>query len=284
MEFREYWQIIVRRRNVIVPLVAITFIASLIFNMVLPPAYKTDTTVYVQAVIPMPAPGTPEYYSWEYYRTIYSEYLSDDLSVIVRSRDFADKIADRIGARFGQKVDGKDIQDAITKTKREHRTLKITVSTGSEARTRQIADAMDDVLRSDAWKYFTRDDRQPIVVNPVDPPRDPTAPSLLRRLLEVLLQTSVAGVVGVGLAFLLHYLDDRVQDEDDAARTLGWPVLGAIPTGGTTLQPDGLIPRGWIPLSRTNRNGRVNGRVNRTPPNGAASRAEDEVTTTAGRH
>jgi hypothetical protein len=48
-------------------------------------------------------------------------------------------------------------------------------------------------------------------------------------LLEVLLHTSVAVVVGVGLAFLLHYLDDRIQGDDDAARTLGWPVLAAVP-------------------------------------------------------
>jgi len=135
MEFREYWQIIWRRRNVIVPLMAITFIASLIFNMVLPPVYKTDTTVYVQAVIPMPAPGTPEYYSLEYYRTIYSEYLADDLSVIVKSRDFAEKIADRISSRYGQKVNVKGMNYQTRVPQPENGPLKITMGPGSEERT-----------------------------------------------------------------------------------------------------------------------------------------------------
>src|SRR5439155_20999860 len=116
MEFREYWHIIWRRRTLIVPLVAITFIASLILNLMLPPTYKTDTTVYVQAVIPPPVPNSPEYYSPEYYRTVYSEYLADDLSVIVKSRDFAQKTADRITARYGEKVSAKDVQDSIAKT------------------------------------------------------------------------------------------------------------------------------------------------------------------------
>src|SRR4051812_26504745 len=133
MEFREYWQIIWRRRTLIVPLVAITFIASLILNLVLPPTYKTDTTVYVQAVIPPSAPNAPEYYSPEYYRTIYSEYLADDLSVIVKSRDFAQKIADRMTARYGDKAGAKEVQDSVAKTTRTHRTLKITIATGSEA-------------------------------------------------------------------------------------------------------------------------------------------------------
>ena len=253
MEFRDYWQIIWRRRNLIVPLVVITFLASLFFNLVLPPTYKTDTTVYVQAVIPPPSQNAAEYYSPEYYRTVYSEYLADDLSVIVKSEDFASKIADRIQDRYGEKVAFKDVQDAITKAVKTHRTLKITVATGNEALTAHIASAMDDVLRSDGWKYFTRDERQPVVVNVVDPPRDPKAPSMLRRLLEVLLHSAVAAVVGLGLVFLLHYLDDRIQSDEDAARTLGLPVLGTVPRedggsadGGAVLPAFGaLLPRSW---------------------------------------
>jgi len=254
MEFREYWQIIWRRRNVVVPLMAITFIASLILNLVLPPTYKTDTTVYVQAVIPPAAPNTPEYYSPEYYRTVYSEYLADDLSVIVKTRDFAQKIADRMASRYGDKAGAKDVQDSVVKTIRTHRTLKITVAAGSEAMATHVAQAMDDVLQAEGWKYFTRDDRQPVAVNVVDPAHDPTAPGMLRRLLEVLLHTSVAAVVAVGLAFLLHYLDDRIQSDEDAARTLGWPVLAAVPRDPNAGEAEarsllpawaGFGPRSW---------------------------------------
>ncbi len=254
MEFREYWQIIWRRRTLIVPLVAITFIASLVLNLALPPTYKTDTTVYVQAVIPPPVPNATEYYSPEYYRTVYSEYLADDLTVIVKSRDFAQKTADRMSSRFGDKVGVKDVQDAIAKTQRLHRSVKITIATASESMAAHVAQAMDDVLEAEGWKYFTTDERRPVMVKAVDRPRDPTAPGILRRLLEVLLHTSVAAVVGVGLAFLLHYLDDHIRDEDDAARTLGWPVLASIPVdkeAGTaetrSLLPAwaGFGPRSW---------------------------------------
>jgi capsular polysaccharide biosynthesis protein len=260
MELRDYWQIIWRWRHLIGPLVAVTFIASLVFQLVLPPVYRTDTTVHVLAVIPPRLPGAAEYYSPEYYRTIHSEYVADDLSVIVKSTDFAEKVAARIRARYGDEVDAKDVRDAIAATKKLHRTLKITIATGSEARTRMIADAADDVLRTQAGQaYFALNDSQPVQINVIDPPRKPMAPGMLRRLLEVLLHSAVALVVGVGLAFLLHYLDDRIRDADDAARTLGWPVLGAVPVDDLNgrapspgpvpalvgLLPPGLLPRGW---------------------------------------
>ena len=44
MEFREYGQIVWRRRRLITPLVVVTFIASLIFNLVIPPIYRTEIT------------------------------------------------------------------------------------------------------------------------------------------------------------------------------------------------------------------------------------------------
>lgn len=254
MEFREYWQIMWHRRHVIVPLVAITFFASLIFNLVLPPAYSTSITVQVLAIIPRGAPGAVEYYSPEYYRTLYSEYLSDDLSEIVKSELFATQVVDQIRTRYGRQADVKDVVEAVSKTKRTHRTLKVTIATGSEAFSREIAEATNDVLRTDAWRLLTRDDRQPVQINVLNPPRDPLAPSLLRRLMDVLLHSAVAGVVGIALAFSLHYLDDRIQDEADAERTLGWRVLGAVPAessaGSSAIRSPapvlaGLLPRGW---------------------------------------
>ena len=73
MEFREYGQIVWRRRRLITPLVVVTFVASLILNLVIPPIYRTEITVYLQAVIPPPVPGQVQYYPQDYWQTLYSE-------------------------------------------------------------------------------------------------------------------------------------------------------------------------------------------------------------------
>ena len=109
MEFRDYWRVIWRRRNVIVPLMAVTFVASLLFNLVLPPVYSASTTVQILANFPTPPPGAPAYYSDEYYRTVYSEYISDDLGEIVKSERFASKVATTIQSRYGRELDVKDV-------------------------------------------------------------------------------------------------------------------------------------------------------------------------------
>ena len=228
MEFREYGQIVWRRRRLITPLVVVTFVASLILNLVIPPIYRTEITIYLQAVIPPPVPGQTQYYPQDYWQTLYSEYLADDLGVIIKTQDFADKLARRIEARYAERVEVKDIIEAL-QTRKLHRALIITVTTGKESLTSHLAEATDDVLRTEGEAYFTRDGRQPIRLSVIDPPREPKAPSVIRRFLDVLLQAAVAFVAGVGLAFVLHYLDNRIQDADDAGRTFGVPVLGAIP-------------------------------------------------------
>ena len=50
-------------------------------------------------------------------------------------------------------------------------------------------------------------------------------------LLAALPLTALAGCAGLGLAFLLAYLNDRMRDADGVAEALGLPVLGQIPTG-----------------------------------------------------
>lgn len=241
MEFREYGQIVWRRRRLITPLVVVTFVASLILNLVIPPIYRTEITVYLQAVIPPPVPGQVQYYPQDYWQTLYSEYLADDLGVIIKTQDFADKLARRVEARYGERVDVKDIIEAL-QTRKLHRALIITVTTGKEALTSHLAEATDDVLRTEGEAYFTRDGRQPIRLSVIDPPREPKAPSVIRRFLDVLLQAGVAFVAGVGLAFVLHYLDNRIQDADDAGRTFGVPVLGAIPVDDVVAEASGSPP------------------------------------------
>lgn len=241
MEFREYGQIVWRRRRLITPLVVVTFVASLILNLFIPPIYRTEITVYLQAIIPPPIPGQVQYYPQDYWQTLYSEYLTDDLGVIIKTQDFAEKLARRIDARYGERLEVKEIIEAL-QTRKLHRALVITVTTGQEAMTSHLAEATDDVLRTEGEAYFTRDGRQPIRLSVIDPPREPKAPSIIRRFLDVLLQAGVAFVAGVGLAFVLHYLDNRIQDADDAGRTYAAPVLGTIPADRPEIDLGGAWP------------------------------------------
>jgi len=272
MELRTYWQIIWRRRQVIVPLVLVTFFASALANLVLPPTYKAETMVLVQAIMPPPAQNP--YYSDEYYRTIQSEYATDDLGMVVKTESFAEKVAEQIESRFGIELDRRDIKDSVINARKLHRTLKITIATSNYALTKRISDAMNDVLTREGGRLVSRPERQLVDVIVIDPPSDPTSPSPLRRLLDVLLHSAVAVVVGAGIAFLLHALDDRVHNEADAREAAGWPVVGAIPgtldEGRTSA--NGPLARIGSLLPRFRRPGGTPARTSRSLRNAPARR------------
>jgi polysaccharide biosynthesis transport protein len=64
------------------------------------------------------------------------------------------------------------------------------------------------------------------VVDPADIPRWPSKPDLRRNLLIAM----VLGLLGgVGLAFFLDYLDDRLHRPEDIERLTHLPILGVIP-------------------------------------------------------
>lgn len=57
----------------------------------------------------------------------------------------------------------------------------------------------------------------------------PTAPIGPQRTQNILVAMLIAFAAGVGLAFLLDYLDDSVKSSDDISRHLGLPTLALIP-------------------------------------------------------
>jgi capsular exopolysaccharide synthesis family protein len=70
----------------------------------------------------------------------------------------------------------------------------------------------------------------------------PTAPIGPKRERNIFIAFLVSLAAGIGLAFLLDYLDDSVKTSDDIGRHLGLPTLALIPhQAGTTKNKLGLI-------------------------------------------
>jgi capsular polysaccharide biosynthesis protein len=59
--------------------------------------------------------------------------------------------------------------------------------------------------------------------------KDNTSPIKPKPLLNIAIALVVGLMAGVGIAFLLEYLDNTIKTEEDIQNVLGLPVLGAIP-------------------------------------------------------
>lgn len=64
-----------------------------------------------------------------------------------------------------------------------------------------------------------------VVVEPAEMPRFPVKP---RKRLNTLLAAVVGGMLAVGVAFLIEYLDDTLKSAEDIRQALGLTTLGAI--------------------------------------------------------
>lgn len=72
------------------------------------------------------------------------------------------------------------------------------------------------------------------ILSPAELPENP-APVKPQPMLNMAIALVVGLMAGVGLAFLLEYLDNTIKNEQDIENVLGLPVLGAI----TTITPEG---------------------------------------------
>ena len=79
-------------------------------------------------------------------------------------------------------------------------------------------------------------------VEPASIPERPTQ----NRMLYLGIATLTGAVLGLGLAFLLEYLDDTIKTPEDVTKTLGLACLGKI---GTSFQEDGKLVTISQPLS-----------------------------------
>jgi len=203
-------------------LLAILLLSYLLFRSPEPLRH----TVNMRLVLGLkPEVSAGSYYTYDrYYTWLTAEYLLDDFAEVVKSEVFARDVA----ALVGIEVPPGAIHGA-TSTGKLHRILTISITWTDPEELRRIADAAVQVVRSQSDAYFAQLSTGSATISLIDPPSTivPVLPSLRQRL-DLPLRLILGLVAGVGLAFLLDYLDDTVRDRADLEE-IGLPTLAEIP-------------------------------------------------------
>jgi capsular polysaccharide biosynthesis protein len=230
MELREYWSIIRRRWWLPVAITLVALVASTVVGVRGAAAYKTDMRLAVSTV-PTPDPNGVLYYDPVYYSNLDSEYLADDMSEFMSSRVFADEVHRELATSSTPiDIDVASIMSA-TRTKKTHRFIDITVTTPTYEDGSQIAGSISRIISDQAHlaQYLAALSAYNTHLTIVTPPvthRANTVPGLIS---EIGLRTLIGLLVGIGLAFLVDYLDPSVRTRQEAESLLELPVLGEIP-------------------------------------------------------
>jgi capsular polysaccharide biosynthesis protein len=173
----------------------------------------------------------PGVYTYDrYYTMLASEYLVDDLGEIVKSGLFAGAVSKRLAGQ-GINVPAGAI-GASTQPGKLHRILTVSVVWSDEAQLRHIADAVVATLIERSADFFAQFSAAEADIRLIDPPALARVGRPAREQLDLPLRLLLALAVGVGLAFLLDYLDESVRERSDLER-LGLAVLGEVPRHGS---------------------------------------------------
>ena len=228
MELRQYWQVMVDRYAVVL----ITFVAALVVAVasvyVLPQGAGSYATALSLAVRPDPvAASTTPYFSDDYYSYVASEYANDDLIAIIQSDDFLQAVRAKLATEAGGAPTGS------IGAKKAHRVVEITISSVTGDSGLAIGRAVAAMLTGpDAQaSYFALFTNRHENVAVVDGPRVVAQPAGRNALLNVATRALVGLIAGVGIAFLIEYLDDTIRPSD-IETLLGLPIVGDIPGRG----------------------------------------------------
>lgn len=225
MELREYWEIIRRRWWVPAALALAALLASSFVALRGAAAYRTDLRLVV-STLPTVERSRELYYDPVYYANLSAEYLADDLSVLIPSEAFANDVSRELGFRIGPSTIA-----SVTRAKKTHRLIDVSISTATPAEGREIGEAIASILGDPAraGTYLRAMDAYRAQVSVVSRPVTHPAVTPLGLASEIGLRTLVGLIVGLGLALLLDYLDQSIRGRGDVERELGLPLLGVIP-------------------------------------------------------
>jgi capsular polysaccharide biosynthesis protein len=227
MELREYWRILWRRWWVVVGLLLLVLAGSIVSHPRPTPMFQA-TMRFTIGVSPESEAGRvtmdPLYSAY-----LASEYIADDFSEVVKSEVFASDVSARLAGQ-GISVSAGAIQ-GFTVAEKQHRILTMVITWPDEAQLWAIAQAAGETLAEDNAKYFKQLGSEGAEVFVIDPPRVVPLGVSLKDRLEIPIRLALAVLAGIGLAFLLHYLDDTVRDPEEV-ESLGLGILGRIPPSG----------------------------------------------------
>ncbi len=192
--------------------------------------YRPPGTTY-QVVMRFTTGGEPAGLSTDYdryYAWLASEYIANGLADIANTGAFAEAVARRAADR-GAEIDPNALRGAVV-SDNEQSILVIYLTWPDPAQIVAVAEALSAELTQNGAAYYPQMRDIGLFAQQMDPPAPAALPPSLRaQLLGPGMRLLFAAAVGLGLIFLVHYLDPMVRERAEV-EALALPVLVSIPT------------------------------------------------------
>ncbi|TYR72631.1 capsular biosynthesis protein [Rossellomorea vietnamensis] len=148
--------------------------------------------------------------------------LINTYNVIIKSPAILDKVAENLNMERGT------LNDKITVgSENQSQVLTVSVTDANPNLAASIANEVASVFQEEIPNIMNVDNVSVLAQAEVGENQSPIKP---QPVLNIAIAMVVGLMAGVGLAFLLEYLDNTIKTEQDVEKLLGLPVLGSITT------------------------------------------------------
>src|SRR5690625_4675611 len=142
--------------------------------------------------------------------------------VIIKSHAILDVIVNELNQDYSASALERNIE--VTSAQNTQ-VVNVTVTDSDIGLAANIANATVEIFREQLPDLMSVDNVG--ILSEAEVPLHPT-PESPKPMLNIAIALVLGGMIGVGLAFLLDYLDTTIKKEDDVKRSLEIPVIGNI--------------------------------------------------------
>ncbi|CAG9606605.1 YveK family protein [Pseudoneobacillus rhizosphaerae] len=218
ISLRELFYTLRKRIWMIISIAVVATLASGIISFyVLTPIYSSST----QLLVNKEKSDQPMYNVGEIQTNL---QLINTYNVIIKSP----AILDLVAKELDMDVTSEQLNAKITVgSEKDSQVLSISVQDADPQMATDIANTTAKVFQNEIVKIMNVDNVSILAQAKTKENPSPIKP---RPLLNIAIALVVGLMAGVGLTFLLEYLDNTIKNEMDVEKVLGLPVLGAIHT------------------------------------------------------
>jgi capsular polysaccharide biosynthesis protein len=143
-------------------------------------------------------------------------------SVIIKSPAILEKVIDEL--KLDQSVD--QLSQKITiNSQQNSQVFSLTVQDSNPSLAVEIANTVSETFQKEIKDIMNVDNVSVLAKAEIKENPTPVKPN---PLLNIAIAVVVGLMAGIGLAFLLEYMDNTIKDEEDIERLLELPILGSI--------------------------------------------------------
>jgi capsular polysaccharide biosynthesis protein len=218
ISLRELMETLKKRLSLIL-LIALTavIVSGAVSFFLLTPVYQSSTQLLVnQSKTEQPAYNTGEIQA--------NLQLINTYNVIIKSPAILEKVIEKQDLDMtAEQLNGK----ITVQSQADSQVINLSVQDTDPQKAADIANETANVFQQEITKIMNVDNVSVLAKAEVGENQSPVKP---QPLLNIAIALVVGLMLGVGLAFLLEYLDNTIKTEQDVEKTLGLPVLGSITT------------------------------------------------------